>query len=142
MPSAGPSFGAKFAGQVETMRSIAGSCRHCTRLATASPATRASAATISPTATEIPGTLIERVWANAPAPASWPISMFAITARGEITHIRVSRETGQIASTPASGSRMIPLANDDAALFGLPGRTVTVGRRSERPSRKPLRVMS
>jgi nucleoside-diphosphate-sugar epimerase len=28
------------------------------------------------------------------------------------------------------------------AVFGLPGRTVTVGRRSERPSMKPLRVMS
>ena len=37
---------------------------------------------------------------------------------------------------------MMPLANDDAALFGLPGRTVTVGSRSERPSMKPLRVMS
>ena len=53
-----------------------------------------------------------------------------------------SRATGQIASTPASGSRMMPLANDDAALFGLPGRTVTVGRRRLRPSMKPLRVMS
>ena len=66
----------------------------------------------------------------------------AITARGEITHIFVVLATGHTASTPDSGSRMMPLANDDAALFGLPGRTVTVGRRSERPSRKPLRVMS
>ena len=66
----------------------------------------------------------------------------SITARGDCTHILVVGATGQIASTPASGSRTMPLANDDAALLGLPGRTVTVGRRSERPSMKPLRVMS
>jgi hypothetical protein len=52
------------------------------------------------------------------------------------------RRDGTRASTPDSGSRMMPLANDDAALLGLPGRTVIVGRRSERPSMKPLRVMS
>ena len=34
------------------------------------------------------------------------------------------------------------LAKDEAARFGLPGRTVTVGRRNERPSMKPFRVMS
>ena len=63
-------------------------------------------------------------------------------ARRAHPHPRASRATGQIASTPESGSRMIPLANDDAALFGLPGRTVTVGSRRLRPSMKPLRVMS
>ena len=46
---------------------------------------------------------------------------------GEMTHIRVARSTGQIDSSPLTGSRMIPLANDDAAALGLPGRTVTVG---------------
>jgi hypothetical protein len=68
--------------------------------------------------------------------------MFATTVRGDVTHIFVDRATGQIASTPDSGSRMMPLANEDAALFGLPGRTVTVGSRRLRPSTKPLRVMS
>jgi len=68
--------------------------------------------------------------------------ILAITVRGDVTHIFVDRATGQIASTPASGSRMMPLANEEAALFGLPGRTVTVGRRRLRPSMKPLRVMS
>ena len=58
----------------------------------------------------------------------------ATTAPGEVTHIRVVGATGHGASTPDSGSRMMPLANDDAALFGFPGRTVTVGRRRLRPS--------
>ena len=60
--------------------------------------------------------------------------MLSITVRGDVTHIRVVGATGHGASTPASGSRTMPLANDEAALFGLPGRTVTVGSRSERPS--------
>ena len=59
---------------------------------------------------------------------------------GEMTHIRVARSTGQIDSSPLTGSLMMPLANEDAAALGLPGRTVTVGRRSERPSTKPRRV--
>ena len=53
---------------------------------------------------------------------------------GDDTGCDTSGDTGQIASTPASGSRMIPLKNDDAAAFGLPGRTVTVMSRAARPS--------
>ena len=56
--------------------------------------------------------------------------------------MRVVGATGQIASTPDSGSRMIPLANEEAARLGLPGRTTIVGRRSDRPSMNPLRLMS
>src|SRR5206468_9620108 len=89
-----------------------------------------------------PGTLIERVSAKLDAGASWPTIRFAMTVRGEDTHTCVLGATGQIASTPDSGSRMMPLANDDAALFGLPGRTVIVGRRRLRPSMKPFRLMS
>ena len=66
----------------------------------------------------------------------------AITERGDVIQVAVVGATGHTASTPDSGSRMMPLANEDAARFGLPGRTVTVGRRNERPSMKPLRVMS
>jgi hypothetical protein len=47
--------------------------------------------------------------------------MFAMTARGDSSHMRVSRPTGQVASTPFNGSRRMPLANDDAALLGFPG---------------------
>ena len=134
MPSAGPRTGAKRGGQVATMRSITGSGCHFTRSATASPAMRRSAATISPTLTQMPGTLIERVCANFAAGTSWPTIRFAITVRGDETHTLVAGTTGQIASTPFKGSRMMLLANDEAARLGLPGRTVIVGRRKERPS--------
>ncbi len=97
---------------------------------------------MSPTATEMPGTLTERLVANAAAGASCPVRRFSITAAGDCTHIRVPGATGQIASTPASGSRTMPLANDDAARLGSPGRTVTVGRRRLRPSSAPRRDRS
>jgi len=51
-------------------------------------------------------------------------------------------DTGHSHATPASGSRMMPLANDEAARLGLPGRTTMVGKRRERPSMNPLRVRS
>src|ERR1700682_6408024 len=66
----------------------------------------------------------------------------AITDRGDGTHVAVVGATGHTASTPDSGSRMMPLANEDAALFGLPGRTGTVGRRRVRPAVVALGVMS
>ena len=56
----------------------------------------------------------------------------------EVSGCDTSGETGQIASTPASGSRTMPEKNDDAAPFGRPGRTVTVISRAERPSTKPF----
>ena len=37
---------------------------------------------------------------------------------------------------------MMPLAKDEAARLGLPGRTTIVGKRIERPSIMPLRVQS
>src|SRR5512141_1582556 len=89
MASAGPSLGAKFDGQVDTILSITGSYCHLTRSATASPATRLSAATMSPTAIEMPGTLTDRVNMNADAGASWPTIRLAITVRGDCTHIFV-----------------------------------------------------
>src|SRR4030095_12644973 len=95
IPSDGPNLGTKLAGHVETIRSIAASYSHLTRSATASPATRRSAATISSTATLSPGTLIERVDAKADAGASWPTIRLAMTALGELTHIRVCGATGQ-----------------------------------------------
>ena len=61
-------------------------------------------------------------------------------ARGDATHIAVSSGTGSTASTPLSGSRMMPEAKPEAAPLGVPGRTVAVGTRTLRPSMKPLRV--
>ncbi len=48
--------------------------------------------------------------------------------------------TGSCASSPVSGSRMMPEKKPDAALFGLPGRTTIDGSRMPTPSRMPLRV--
>ena len=58
-----------------------------------------------------------------------------IAEAGDRTHIEVSAPTGQTASAPASGSRMMPLAKLEAAAFGFPGRTTIVGSRTARPSR-------
>ncbi|CAE6843779.1 hypothetical protein R75465_06841 [Paraburkholderia aspalathi] len=60
--------------------------------------------------------------------------------RGDNSHKRIVPATGHTAASPFSGSRMMPLANDEAAAFGLPGRTLIVGRRNTRPSTKPRRV--
>jgi len=63
-----------------------------------------------------------------------------MTRRGESTQTPVRGETGHTTSSPCNGSRKMELANDDAAAFGLPGRTTMVGRRRARPSMKPLRL--
>ena len=62
------------------------------------------------------------------------------TFLGESRNIAVSAGTGQATSRPSNGSRMMELANVDAALLGFPGRTTTVGKRSDRPSTKPRRL--
>ena len=53
------------------------------------------------------------------APLGIPISVdtyrASVARRGESSHSRVAAGTGQRASTPASGSRTIPLAKDEAA---------------------------
>ena len=64
----------------------------------------------------------------------------SVTVAGDSIQTRVEAGTGQTETSPFSGSRMIPLANDDRAAFGLPARTLIVGRRSERPSMNPRRV--
>jgi hypothetical protein len=60
--------------------------------------------------------------------------------RGDANAMTVSGATGHTASCPESGSRMIEEAKVEAARLGRPGRTTTVGRRSARPSTKPLRL--
>jgi len=62
-----------------------------------------------------------------------------LTLAGEPSHSCASADTGHVLGCPARGSRRMPLAKPLAALFGLPGRMLTVGRRSVRPSTKPLR---
>ena len=70
---------------------------------------------------------------------SWARIRAAIAWRGDKIAIRVSGDTGHSASRPVSGSRMMLLANDEAARFGFPGRTTMVGKRTARPSTKFLR---
>ena len=60
--------------------------------------------------------------------------------RGEASAMTVSGETGQTASRPDSGSRIIEEAKVEVARFGRPGRTTTVGRRTARPSTNLLRL--
>src|SRR5580693_2353197 len=60
--------------------------------------------------------------------------------RGEDSATGVSAGTGQVARTPARGSRTIPDMKLDAAALGLPGRTDTVISRTERPRTKPRRL--
>src|ERR1700761_8078648 len=60
--------------------------------------------------------------------------------RGEDSATGVPGGTGQVARSPARGSRMIPETKLDAAALGLPGRTATVISRTERPRTNPLRV--
>ena len=77
------------------------------------------------------------------APLLWGISLaftkFLTTVAGEQIHISVSLATGNTAGRPLNGSRMISLAKLLAACVGFPALTVTVGRRTARPSRNPRR---
>src|SRR5262249_52387747 len=104
------------------------------------PPARRTAATISPTATENPGSCNERLVPNAAADKSRARTRPSTTRRGEANAITVSGDTGQTAARPDRGSRMIDEAKVEAARFGRPGRTTTVGRRTARPSTNPLRL--
>ena len=58
-----------------------------------------------------------------------------IVLAGEARTTPVSGLTGQMARSPASGSRMMPEKKLEAAPFGRPGRTLTVISRTVRPRR-------
>ncbi len=93
---------------------------------------------ISPTVTLMPGRLMLRA---SPVAGSLAASRkFATTVAGLESQRRRSGLTGQMALSPCSGSRMMLLTKEEAARFGLPGRTQMVGRRNTRPSTKPLRL--
>ena len=90
--------------------------------------------------TPSPGRLTMRFGPIASPATSCSAISDSIARRGDDSQSRSCSPTGQTAASPFSGSRMMPLANDDAAWFGRPGRTLIVGRRATRPSTKPLRV--
>ena len=124
----------KRAGQVSTIARMRASGTIFTRAAAASPPTVRSAAIISRTLVVSPGRFSERSSSQSLSGVSWAWMNAATAARGDVIHSAVSGSTGQSDSSPASGSRMMPLANYEAAAFGFPGRTTTVGTRSARPS--------
>jgi hypothetical protein len=68
------------------------------------------------------------------------LSSPATALAGEISAASAAGLTGQVARSPASGSLMMPEKKPVAAPLGRPGRTQTVGSRTARPRRKPLRV--
>jgi hypothetical protein len=109
------------------------------RDATLSPATRRSASICSATVQHTPGIarLMRDLSCSRVKPAAWMRKPTA--ARGLAWVWRTVSATGSTASAPASGSRMMPEKNPDAALLGLPGRTQMVGSRMPTPSRKPRR---
>src|SRR5258706_14031645 len=109
-----------------------------TRAIVPAPATRPIASIISRTVSVIPGRFTTRVVGHADAGRSCAWMNASTTRRGERIQTPVVSGTGQSTFTPESGSRMMLLANDDAARIRLPGRTTIVGRGSDRPPTEPL----
>ena len=70
----------------------------------------------------------DAAWVRARPDASW--DMAAMERTGQV----------RLADDEALGGVFTQLAKDEAAAFGLPARTTMVGRRSARPSTKPLRL--
>ncbi len=62
--------------------------------------------------------------------------------RGLQTHRANASPTGRSAVSPSSGSRRMAETKLLAALFGRPGRTITVGRRMQTASNMPRREAS
>ncbi len=90
----------------------------------------------------MPGRLIVRTGPSASAPTRPACTRLAVVAAGEATHSGVSSGTGHTLSTPARGSRTIPLTKLDIAELGWPGRTDTVGTRHTTASITPRRDAS
>ena len=80
-----------------------------------------------------------RPWKSSALASKIAIKLRTVTP-GDDTGCDTVASTGQIDSSPAKGSRKIPLKNEDAAPLGLPGRTLTVIKRALRPSINPLRL--
>ncbi len=132
----------KRTGHVFTMPWMRASGTKRTRETVSAPATRPIASIIWRTESVMPGRFTTRVIGHAGDGRSCAWTNASTTRRGERIQTPVVSGTGHTLSTPASGSRMMPLAKEDAARLALPGRTTIVGRRIDRPSMNPLRVKS
>jgi hypothetical protein len=128
------------AGQVRTIRRIRSSgSRRMSRTAS-SPPVRRNASICSATVADTPGIVRQRRSPSASPSISAAWTRNSTAVRGEANQCRMSSGTGRTASRPFSGSRMMLEKNEDAARFGLPGRTQIVGSRMPTPSMKPRLV--
>ena len=130
------------AGQLVMMRVIASSGAQSMRAAASGPATRASAAAISPGVVDRAGRFMAVRGPQSVSLASSARIRPSMVRAGDESATGVSGGTGHTACSPASGSRTMPERKLDAAALGLPGRTLTVIRRTLRPRTKLLRVQS
>jgi hypothetical protein len=106
--------------QLPTMPAMTSSRTKRTRSRTGLPATSSSASSIWPTVALTAGRLSASRPPSCSTLASW-IAISPSTVRAtEVSGCETVAGTGQIASSPASGSRMIPEKNDEAAPFGRP----------------------
>ena len=74
---------------------------------------------------------------QAAGSASWSRSSPSTTVRTPATGGRRSRPTGRTYPRPWSGSRKMALTQEEAAMLGFPGRTITVGNRASVRPRSP-----
>ena len=127
-------------GHAATMRAIvsSGSCR--IKATASSPAARRSASIWVATVADTPGIVRQRCRPRSTVSRAAAWTRKPTPDRGDANQCRTSVGTGNVASSPLSGSRMMLEKKPDAAWFGLPGRTQIVGRRRPMPSMNPRRL--
>ena len=122
-PSAWARRVSKLPGQPETIRMTVSSGSWRIRRTASSPATRPNAAICSAMVTDTPGMFRQRSFPSAPASIAAAWTRKPTAERGEACQCRTSSDTGNTASCPFNGSRMMLEKKPEAARFGLPGRT-------------------
>src|SRR5258708_28817085 len=127
------------AGEFVTIPATAGSGTQSISALTSGPAARSSAATMSATVTVRAGRLTAVRPPQASSDDVAARSSPSIARAGEMMDASVRASTGQIARSPASGSRMMPDRKPDAAPLGRTGRTLTVAPTTAPPRSDPFR---
>src|SRR5947209_924104 len=115
------------------MAPVWGSSDQSIRSLVPAPATRSSEAAIWRGVVVSAGRFIAVRLPHEASLASAASMMPCKVRRGEHSATGVPGGTGHTERLPASGSRMIPDRKLDAAALGLPGRTDTVIKRTDRP---------
>merc|ERR1712093_269004 len=127
-------------GHVCTILRTVGSGLTSTSATASLPPTCSRASRISCVVTAMPGRAHVRVHDGYLLPStSMRWTKLDTTVAGEQTKTLKSKGTGQTDFSPFRGSRTIPLAYEDNAVLGAPGRTMIVGSRTVRASIHPRR---